>query len=358
MDTKIQPDPERQLCVRLTGPGVDDGKVPLTVLSVKLDALQKSVYNVAAATSGTLSARGRWTSEIQECCELSLVVVRAGSVELLVEVPPDPQTSMPHGRRCGPDGLSDFVKVVAAVAAKDSSEIRRILPDYGARLRSLKSIETLCPEPDSEYAVEISRRNGLGVTRLETATRQYLRETSWAAAGENDFETQAIIGRLVMIRVGGKDQINVVCDRREIQCSYPSELEGVISQLVAGSLVEVTGVARLDSQGVVKEISEVFSVDTVALLPFRLKAFSYNNRRFVLKRTVSCQPGFRNGLWVYECELLGLHAYAETREQAFRDFHEEFDAIWESIANEKDSALAPDAIALKVLLRDIVERVE
>lgn len=354
----MQSDPERQITLRLTGPEVDDGRVPLTVLSVKLDALQKSVYNVAAATSGTLSARGRWTNEIRERCELSLVQVKAGSLELLVEVPPDPQMSMPHRTRLGTDGLRDFVKLTEAVVAADSSAIRKILPDYGARLRALKSLETLCPEPDADYSVEVSRRNGSPPARLETATRQYLRETSWAGAGEEDFDTQAITGRLVMIRVGGRDQIAILSNQREIRCSYPSELEGVISQLVAGSLVEVTGVARLDSQGIVQEISEVFSVDTAVLLPFRIKKFSWDNRRFILKRTVSCQPDFRNGLWVYECERLGLHAYAETRERALLDFHEEFAAIWDGVAEEEDEALAPDALALKAELLDLVERVE
>ncbi len=352
-------DPERQIRLRLTGPGVDDGQVPLTVLSVKLDALQKSVYNVAAATtSGMLSARGRWTNEILERCELSLVEVKTGSLELLVEVPPERQMSMPHGRRPGPEGLRDFVKLTEAVAAENTSTIRAIIPDYGARVRSLKSLEALCPELDADYAVEVSGYNGAVLARLETATRRYLRATSWAEAGEEDYDTQAITGRLVMIRVGGRDQIAVVSNQREIRCSYPSELEGVISQLVAGSMVEVTGIARLDSQGIVQEISEVFSVDTVVLVPFRIKAFSWDNHRFILKRAVSCQPDFRNGLWVYECELLGLHAYAETREQALSDFHEEFAAIWDGIAQEKDDALAPDALALKAELLDLVERVE
>ncbi len=354
----MQSNSERQIWLRLTGPGVEDGHIPLAVLSVKLDALQKSVYNVATATSGMLSARGRWTNEILERCELSLVEVKAGSLELLVEVPQDPQVSMPHGRRLGPDGLRDFVKLTEAVAAEDTSAIRTLIPGYGARLRSLKSLETLCPELDADYAVEISGHNGAAPARLDTAARRYLRATSRAEACEDDYDTQTIIGRLVMIRVGGRDQIAIVSDQREIRCSYPSELEGVISQLVAGSLVEVTGVGRLDSQGIVQEISEVFSVDTVGLLPFRLKAFSWDNRRFILKRTLSCQPDFRNGLWVYECELLGLHAYAETREQAFRDFHEEFAAIWDGVAQEEDKALAPDALALKAELLNLVERVE
>lgn len=354
----MQSDPKRQIVLRLTGPGVEDGRVPLAVLSVKLDALQKSVYNVAAAAVGTLSGRGRWTNEIRERCELSLVETRPGSLELVVEIPPDLQMSMPHARRVGLEGLRAFLRLTDAVASEDTSEIRKVLPDYGARLRSLKSLEMLCPEPDADYAVEVSGNNGAPSARLEPATRRYLRAASRGGENEEDYDTQAITGRLVMIRVGGRDQISIVCDQREIKCFYPSELEGVISQLVAGSLVEVIGVARLDSQAIVQEISEVFSVDTIVLLPFRLKAFLWDDKRFILKSAVSCQPDFRSGLWVYECELLGLHAYAETREQAFRDFHEEFAAIWEGVAQERDEALAPDALALKTLLLNLVEKVE
>ena len=68
-----------------------------------------------------------------------------------------------------------------------------------------------------------------------------------------------------MIRVGGRDEIAVVSNQREIRCSYSSELEGMISQLVVGSLVEVTGIARLDAQGGVREFSQVLKVQVVCM---------------------------------------------------------------------------------------------
>ena len=87
---------------------------------------------------------------------------------------------------------------------------------------------------------------------------------------------------------------------------------------------------------------------------FTVSEFKWKRRRFILKRPVDCQWSFVDGLYVYECEFLGLHSYAESQEEANADFQEEFAEIWDCIALEDGRRLAPDARVLKKRLRGLV----
>lgn len=106
-----------------------------------------------------------------------------------------------------------------------------------------------------------------------------------------------------------------------------------------------------------KEIEEVHSIEPVRLFPFRLRQFSYKGRTFILHHPVTCVPDFRNGLWVYECEVLGLHSYHESRAQAFNDLHAEFAFIYDEYAMEDDAALASSGLKLKEALNHLVKEV-
>jgi hypothetical protein len=93
------------------------------------------------------------------------------------------------------------------------------------------------------------------------------------------------------------------------------------------------------------------------LSPFPLREFEWENRKFILRRSVSCKPNFEDGLWSCECEEFGLYAYAETLEETLIEFHEDFAVIWDCIALEDDARLTLDAQSLKQRLLKLVKKV-
>jgi len=139
--------------------------------------------------------------------------------------------------------------------------------------------------------------------------------------------------------------------QREIVCYYPTEIEETITQLVAGSIVEVKGRAQLGEDGAVLQIDEVLDVSTIDLSPFRTSSFHFNDRRFVIKEPVICSLEYRNNLWVYECPRYGLHASSEDRQEALRQLGEEFAFLYEGLINEPDENLTLYAIELRDLLK-------
>ena len=64
------------------------------------------------------------------------------------------------------------------------------------------------------------------------------------------------------------------------------------------------------------------------------------------------------GRWVIEYEPLNLAVYEADEEAACSAFAEEFEAVWEHIADSPDLSLTRDARALKAAFRDLVEDVE
>ena len=131
-----------------------------------------------------------------------------------------------------------------------------------------------------------------------------------------------------------------------------------VANLLAGSIVEVTGRATLDDRGEVRKLSEVIDVDTVSMEPLRIGRFEYAGRRYPLTTPVTVMVGYSDGLWVYSNDSLNLWGYADRREDALRDLNESFAYMYREIAEEADSSLDAVAQKLKQKLLELVVQPE
>ena len=89
-----------------------------------------------------------------------------------------------------------------------------------------------------------------------------------------------------------------------------------------------------------------------------ISRFLWNGREFNLRKPVEYKVYCQDGVWMYECGVLGLISYDRNRAEARRNFNEEFAALWDNIALADVSELTQDAIELKNTLREIVADVE
>ena len=349
---------ERKIVLKLSGPATEDAKVSLSVLASKLDALQRSFYNVASAVlEGPLGRRGRWSSHVVSTCELLFSSSAYGSPLEVVSMIAEPEPTLLGVETQAEKALDDFRKVMQGIDQENPELVAQVLPDSPSRLRAIRSIQMLCPGVEDDYSVEVGNGRGNWAT-LTYEKREFLRDVPFIDQPEESASVQTIAGKLNLISVGaGRKEVGVRTQDRYIPCHYPSEMLDTISQMVAGSIVEVTGRPLFEPGGALKEIDEVYSIEPVRLFPFRLRQFSWEARTFVLHHPVTCVPDFRNGLWVYECEALGLHSYHESRGQAFDDLHAEFAFIYDEYAMEDDAALAPSGLKLKEALNQLVKEV-
>lgn len=349
---------ERVITLTLSGPATDDARVSVALMASKLTALQKSFYNVA---SGVLDApmgrRGGWSSHVRSACELFFVESAYGSpLQVRAQLAEEAEPIIPCVKSDPVLCLEKYREALQAISVGDSGTLAKVLPDTISRLRAVRSIEELYPAVDGEYCVEVGNHSGPWV-KLNSEGRLLVRDTEWVSRADGSTSLETITGRLVLIRVGsGPKKVAVLTKQREVTCFYSAEMEDAISQMVPGSVVEVTGCPTYRDDGG-KEI-DLQSIEPVELLPFRKKRFVWGGRIFELQRSVSCLVDFSDGVWTYECEELGLYSYAHSRAEASRRFNEEFAFDWDDIAEEDDDKLAPDALRLKKHLRELVEKVE
>jgi len=66
----------------------------------------------------------------------------------------------------------------------------------------------------------------------------------------------------------------------------------------------------------------------------------------------------QDDLLLCEDAHLGIIAYGDTREEVMREFSNEFNPLWDIIAEEEDALLTEDARLLKRRLIELVRKVE
>ena len=346
------PNRERLLTLGFEGEAASNG-VSISTLSAKLNALQALVCNLGnARRGGNVASRGSWTSQVRSACDLVVKGIHHSAYTVETELPPpDVLPGMPD---LGLEAIKLLREVIAAVERRDQTRLIDLLPDSAARNRSLKSLQALCPRDTDKLRLLIGNGAGPPHTTLTGATRTAVSRL-FRSTEPDDFDQRIIVGDLIEIRVNNKHHIALLVDQREIACYYDKSMEDVVSQLVAGSLVEVVGFAQLTSDGALESIIDMVDVTTVDMNPFTVSSFSWEGRRFQLKRPVVCIPSYVHNVWVYECPHFRLHAFAHDRTVALRQFNQEFALVWDGLVAERDEDLTADAIALRNrLIGDIV----
>lgn len=72
-------------------------------------------------------------------------------------------------------------------------------------------------------------------------------------------------------------------------------------------------------------------------------SIAFGDREFKLKHEIRVPVSRDEGMFVLEARELPIIAYGDTLEDATKEFQDHFVYLWNSIAQQPDSALTPDA---------------
>ena len=349
----------RKLSLTFSGAGVEFGGVPLVVVAAKLQALQSLVFHAAATvTNGARQRRGQWFNKYREQAELTFVDAHHSNLIIEAEVPlPSTLADSPAGEV----GLAavDLVFRFASAAIHDG-DIPSLVADRQDRIFLLRALEGLCPATTDDYSVELQNgRAGHARVGFSGETRQLLRRRVVGEVAPNYEQRQeTLVGVLTKIHVDTAPQLIAVrVSRAEVDCYFDDSFRDQISNLVAGSVVEVTGLATFDRDGAVKQLDAVVDVEMVSMEPLRVVRFEHDGTWYKLKEPLIVSVEYQDGLWAYQCDAVNLWGYAARREDAVRDLHENFDYLWREFALERDDAFDDKAILIKRKLLGLVENV-
>ena len=82
------------------------------------------------------------------------------------------------------------------------------------------------------------------------------------------------------------------------------------------------------------------------------------SRFFRFRQPIQVTERNTGGVWIERCDLLGIHAFGQSRAEAWEAFIDLFEADWDLVAQEKDTRLTRGAQTLKQTYLELVDTVE
>lgn len=337
-----------QLKLTFLGEGFRQGSVPLSVVAGKLQALQQAMFHAAAAVERhPRIRRGMWFNRFRAMAELTFASAHHSDLVITAELATDPVLHEEFNV-----GLKAVDLLFDVASAVEQDDFEAVSVDPYDRDYLIRALEGLMPNEGDQYVVKLEncRANRHRPVTFTPETRSRLRAYSAAMAQAFDAEEVTLVGELIKIHIdAGEDKITVRSQQRDIDCFYADALRDQIANLIAGSIVEVTGLATLNDRGEVGRIHQLLDVKHVSMEPLRVARFEHEGRLYRLKSPVAINVEYTDGLWVYHHPGLNLWGYATRRDEALKNLNADFADLYSQIAEEDPANL--DSVAQQLRRR-------
>jgi hypothetical protein len=349
----------KRLNISFKGDAFPNGAVPVALLANKLKLLQDILFHAAATVENdTAARRGRWTSRYGEMAELTYVKSHHSELTIEVEVGRSAAVLSPEFDLRGEllDCVFDFGDwVQKGCRAPDTDGPQKMRTDQRESL--LRAFNGLLPGEEDNYEIELTNASRSRHPRLlfTPETKKQVRNYFIRETVASDFrpDPMSLVGELIKIHVDvGPQKIAIRRKGRDIDCFYSDAMRDQITNLMAGSMVEVTGDATLDRHGNVIKLDHLLDVSTVSMDSLRISRFEHGGKVYLQREPFVVNVQYEDDLWTYHCPQINLWGCGERREDALKDLHENFAYLWSEIAEESESVLDSQARKIRELLRN------
>jgi hypothetical protein len=351
----------RKVTLTFGGEVFADGRVPLTLLADKLKALQSLLFHAAATVSkDKVARRGQWANRYRDAVELRFANAHHSELTIEAELPDATAPALKPEFDLGWQAINLAYDFARRLNESDGVGLKALVPDRQERALLLRTIESMSPDPAENYAITFAngpaQHPGVSLTGA-SRLRARLMLLQQAIDEAESAREATIVGTLTKIHydVGPQKLAVRVGPGNEVDCFYDDTLREQVSNLCAGSIVEVVGVATLDVEGRVKQIDSVTGVEAVSMEPIRMSTFENSGRRYRLREAVPFSIEFTEGVWAYSNDTLGIRGYADRREDALRELHEAFDFAYRDIGLADEDTLIGKAIEMKREFQRLVQ---
>ncbi|MHB0886088.1 MAG: hypothetical protein ACYC6V_10330 [Bacillota bacterium] len=305
---------DRSIVVKLVGEAIKDGRVSVRLLTKTLGNLQATVFQLAnARLERDPSTRGRPPQRIERECELFLADIQSGSITATLELPPREASLFEDLPDFGSQLLSDVKDVAESLATGDRKLLNETVPQPSYRRRVVQNMLQVIPAESADYRLSL----GFGGAPPKKVARP-----DGGAVAE-------------------------LADVAEPRPLYPEEV-----------LVDAKCIVKLSEEGAkLVSMLDYEVIEEQDLRPFRPVTLRWKNQEYVLNHEIACSVTKEDHLVVVEYEPLGIRSYAATRDQAIKDFNEEFAFLWQQYIQEEEAGLSGDAVRLRGVLLGLVKEI-
>lgn len=299
----------------MSGDAVQDGKISVSLLTKTLQTVQDIVFQIAGARLKR-EMKGPVPSIVKEKCELFLVKMEPGSLNAVLELPEKEYALFPEEADFSEEVIADTQRAIDAILEVDEVMLARVLPQPFLRRRVVNRFRAIAPAEGSDYCLAFRFNGGPPKTIVRPP------------------------------------------DKEIYKLASPPEYKKIAEPPL--KFVEAKGMAQME-HGDIKKWVETYEVSELDLDPdhvWRPQQIKAKGKTFHLAHPIACVIEKQDDLFCSEDTNLGIIAYGETREEVIREFSNEFDVLWDVIAQEEDDLLTQDALLLKRYLLQLVRKVD
>ncbi len=337
--------------LRVVGAETDDHTVSADILLRILNGLQRMAYLFAAADENVVfKERFKPSGELRQRYAIRCGALRAGSVALTLSLPaPQPMMDLFGTPQ---DVMGSLFDLYAAAQAASFERTQTLLPDPRLRSRALYELQETLPKQGERWSLGLTVE-GRGEIISSTESTRTISE--WLAKPQAPDAAMTVTGELQRVYYDQrKIAIRYPFDGRIIDCSYTGgSVEDMLYE-VQHELVQVTGTCVLDSEGVPLRLTDVTSIHAVDLSPMTFERLRYDDRSLILTPPLTLTPHLddeSSQLYVMMDEPLGVHVYAQTRDQLVEELAGQLSFLWDAYALEAPERLTEPARRLAEELR-------
>jgi hypothetical protein len=330
----------------IVGGETADHTVPADVLVRALAGLQRIVYLMAAAQERKpIGDRFTPSEALREQNSLRCGVPQASSFAVPLSLAPR-RSLLPAS---DPRPLDGAMEVFRLASRGDWGAMAGLFsrPNYVPRL--MAEILGMLPRPGERWGVTL-RVGGERVTLGDSAYRSI---RSYLASDAAEDATMTVTGEL--LRVNIEDHRLVIRyppTRAEILCHCDPAVLGTVLRNYDVP-IQVTGLYTLDRKGHPIRLTGVTRVEPLDLSPMTFDRVEWGSRRLAIDPPLSLNPSMdeeSGQLCVLSDERLGVHVFAQTREQLADELAEQLLFQWDAYAHESPDHLTVPARRLREAL--------
>ena len=346
----------RRFVVKIDGPAITNHSVSFKILADVLDGIQSTFHYIGMEiTKREVRTRARVPGDIQQACELRQVIQRPGSYEVVAEISNPVQAEMFPDIDLGKATLDKYLGMTAWMSGQTQGpDIRQLFPEENHRNRILRSVQKYVPREGDDWSLLFKAAEGTSQYGfINHQTMGMINKTIYAP----QYETKTIAGELMKINF---DQHTITIKHaptgKSLDCSYNPEDEDAILDNRDGHLL-ISGLIEVDSAGNPGKISTVTDVRFLDLRPVKFSRIASERLVLELKKPIIVEPQFEDPEVILNYDDLNIIAAGQDRDDAIKDFEDDFIWLWHEYAMASDHTLSNDALSLKNSLRQMVGRV-
>ncbi len=346
----------RRFLIKIDGPAIKNHSVSFKILANLLNGIQDTFNYIGMEIANReIKSRARVPGDIQQACELKRVIERPGSYEVVTEISDPVQAEIFRGMDLGKMALDKYLDMTAWMSGESSdSDIRQLFPEEKHRTRILKSVQRYIPREGDDWNLFFKDPGGdRQYGFLTHQSNQRINKAIYVP----QYESKTIAGELTKIHF---DQHRIVIKHvptgKSLECSYNPEDEDAILENRDGYLL-ISGLIELDPGGNPDKISNVTDISFLDLSPVKFSRMIGQDLILELTNPLLIEPVFEDMEVILNFDALNIIAAGLDRDDAIKDFEDDFIWLWREYAMADNQSLSNDALTLKNSLLQMVGRV-